>query len=63
MSQRPILESQERERAAAAARLRFDKATAELAGERRFGGPDVPCTEIETMDLARELVAEARTRR
>lgn len=46
-------------RAEVAAR-RFEQATADLAAEERFGGPDAATTEIEIVDEAAALVAEAK---
>ncbi|MDQ0318603.1 hypothetical protein QO002_000741 [Pararhizobium capsulatum DSM 1112] len=43
------------------ARLRFEKAAAEMAAEHRFGGLDVRSTELEIMEEATRLVKEART--
>jgi hypothetical protein len=42
------------------ARLRFEKATADIAAERRFGGPDHESSEIEIMEEATELVKQAK---
>lgn len=50
-----------REVAAKAARLRFEKATEDMAAERRFGGPDFASTEVDVMDEAARLIREART--
>lgn len=54
------MDTQERERKAAAARRRFEEATRDIASERRFGGPDVQTTELEMMDEALLLVRQAR---
>jgi hypothetical protein len=63
MSDRTDLETQKRERAAAASGLRFEKATTALANEHRFGGPEVASTEVEILDEALRLVDESRSRR
>ena len=63
MPDRTDLETQERERAAAATRLRFESETTVLANEHRFGGPDVASTEVEIMDEALRLVEESRSSR
>jgi hypothetical protein len=55
-----ILDTSAREVAATAARVRFEKETAELVSEGRFGGPDSFSTEAEVMDEAARLVKEAR---
>lgn len=47
----------DRERKAAAARARFEKATLEIASEHRFG-PSAESTEIEMMEEATRLVRE-----
>jgi hypothetical protein len=54
------MDTRERERKAAAARLRLEEATRDFASERRFGGPDVQSTELEMMDEALLLVRQAR---
>ena len=48
-----------REMMAAAARVRFEKATADIASEHRFGGPAVVSSEIEIMEEATEMVRAA----
>ena len=48
-------EAEAREREAAAARIRFERLTLELASEQRFGGPVAPSSEVEIMDEAVEL--------
>lgn len=63
MPSRTSLDPREREREATAARRRFEKATVEIAGEHRFGGPDIRSTEIEIMEEASRLVKEARESR
>ena len=42
---------------------RLKKATQDIAAERRFGGPNRSSTELEMMDEAAQLVAEARAAR
>lgn len=54
------MDTRERERKAAAARLRFEEATRDIASERRFGGPDGQSTELEMMDEALLLIRQAR---
>lgn len=49
-----------RERDLTAARLRFEKATADFAAEMRFGGPDFRSTEIDIMDGAARLINDAK---
>ncbi|MCM2475351.1 hypothetical protein HGO38_17865 [Rhizobium sp. CG5] len=44
-----------REMMAAAARVRLEKATADLACERRFGGPEHASSEIDMMEEATAL--------
>jgi hypothetical protein len=44
-----------REMMAAAARLRLEKASAELASEHRFGGPEHASGEIDMLDEATAL--------
>jgi hypothetical protein len=51
-----------REMMAAAARVRLEKATADIASEHRFGGPDHITSEIEIMEEATAL-SRAATRR
>lgn len=58
MTDKKVLESQERQRQATAARTRFEKATREIASERRFGGPEAASTEIEVLEEATRLVNE-----
>lgn len=41
------------------ARVAFEKATAEIATEKRFGGPDRHSTEIEIMEEATALTKAA----
>ena len=41
--------------------MRFEKATADIAAEQRFGGPSEKSTEIEIMEEAARLVREARS--
>ncbi|MCK3775250.1 hypothetical protein MZK49_00730 [Ensifer sesbaniae] len=60
MSDKGNVDSEEQERKATAARLRFEKATSEIASEHRFGGSDAGSTEIELMEAATRLVQEAR---
>lgn len=49
-----------REHLLADARRRLEEAVAQIAAERRFGGPDVVTTEIEIASEATALVAAAR---
>jgi hypothetical protein len=44
-------------------RAEFEKALKELASERRFGAPEVLCTELEMLEEATELVREALRKR
>ncbi len=60
MPDKIILDSLERKRKAAAARVRFEKATLDMASEQRFGGPDAASTEIEISEEATRLVKETR---
>lgn len=62
MPDKTTSDSPERERQAAAARTRFEKATLEIASEHRFGGPNAVSTETEIgiMEEATRLVREAR---
>lgn len=60
MPRQTSLGPHERERKATAARLRFEKATVEIAAEHRFGDPDVRSTEIEMLEEASRLVKDAR---
>jgi hypothetical protein len=53
----------DRKRMAALAAERFEKASADIAAEGRFGGPAHASTEIEIMDEAAQLVAEAKAAR
>ena len=62
MPERIVLEIQARERAAAAARRRFENETA-LAYERRFSGPDAASTEVEIMNVALRLIEDSRSTR
>ena len=63
MPERIVLEIQARERAAAAARRRFENETAALAYERRFSGPDAASTEVEIMNVALRLIEDSRSTR
>lgn len=45
---------------AEAARIRFERVTAELASEHRFGGPDAAQDLLEMMEEATRLVRQAR---
>lgn len=47
---------------AAAARVRFEKATADIAAQHRFGGPDAQTSEIDMMEEATALTRAARGR-
>lgn len=58
MPRQTSLDPHERERKATAARLRFEKATVEIAAEHRFGDPR--STEIEMLEEASRLVKDAR---
>ncbi|WP_421868100.1 hypothetical protein [Pararhizobium sp.] len=49
-----------REMMAAAARVRLEKATADLAAEQRFGGPGGASSEIDMMEEATALSRAAR---
>jgi hypothetical protein len=51
-----------REMMVASARVRLEKATADIASERAFGGPDVKTSEIEMMEEATELSRSALSR-
>lgn len=51
-----------REMMAAAARVRLEKATADLAGEQRFGGPENGSREIDMMEEATALTRIATRR-
>lgn len=51
-----------REMMAAAARVRLEKATADLASEQRFGGPDLASSEIDLMEEATRLSRAAAQR-
>ena len=51
-----------REMMAAAARVRFEKATADIASEQRFGGPAAQTSEIEMMEEATALTRAAMGR-
>ena len=55
-----IDDTEERKRKAAAAAIRFEQLTSEIASEHRFGGPDVVSTEIEIMEEATRLVNQSR---
>ncbi|MEI2298767.1 hypothetical protein [Ensifer sp. MJa1] len=48
-----------REMMAAAARVRFEKATADIASEQRFGGPAAQSSEIDLMEEATALTRSA----
>ena len=50
----PVME-EERKQRADEARRRFEKATADMAAERRFGGPDAARSEIEVLEEATSL--------
>jgi len=54
------MDEEERKAKAADAARRFEQATADIAAEGRFGGPDAASTELEMMDEAAALIAEAR---
>lgn len=43
------------------ARMRFEKATADITAEQRLGGPSNKSTEIEIMEEATRLVQDARS--
>jgi len=47
---------EERSSKVAAVRLRFQRATSDLAAEKRFGGPDASATELEMLEEATRLV-------
>jgi hypothetical protein len=51
-----------REMMAAAARVRLEKATADLASEQRFGGPDQTSSEIDLLEEATRLSRSAGRR-
>jgi hypothetical protein len=53
-----IAGTDERERKAATAGIRF-----ELDSQQRFGGPELALTEIEIMDEAIRLVNQSRSRK
>lgn len=55
-----VPDTEERERRAAAARIRFEQLTLEPASERRFGGPDVASTEVNILEEAKQLVKQSR---
>lgn len=48
-----------REMMAAAARVRFERATADIASEQRFGGPSAQSSEIDLMEEATALTRSA----
>ncbi|MCV9964826.1 hypothetical protein OIU34_23315 [Pararhizobium sp. BT-229] len=48
-----------REMMAAAARVRFEKATADIASEQRFGSPAAQSSEIDLMEEATALTRSA----
>lgn len=51
-----------REMMAAAARVRFEKATADIASQHHFGGPDAQTSEIDMMEEATALTRAAMGR-
>lgn len=52
-----------REMMAAAARIRLEKATADLASEHRFGGPEEDSSEIDILEEATALTLAAAKRK
>lgn len=53
-------DTEERKRKAAAAAIRFEQITLEIASEHRIGGPDALSTEIEIREEATRPVNQSR---